>query len=77
MAHPIEDGADRQVAALHVRLVQHPVLAAAVAGDPHEPLRERAVRTGWLAFGARQSRLCQWCVPIGAPPGPDPTRAPI
>jgi hypothetical protein len=27
-----------------VRLVQHPVLAAAVAGDPHEPRGERAER---------------------------------
>ena len=35
--HPVEDGTDRQVALLGVRLVDHPVLAAAVAGDAHEP----------------------------------------
>jgi hypothetical protein len=37
------------------------------------PVEDSALRRGWLAFGARQSRLCQWCVPIGAPPGPDPS----
>jgi hypothetical protein len=37
------------------------------------PVEDSALRRGWLAVGARQSRLCQWCVPIGAPPGPDPS----
>jgi hypothetical protein len=37
------------------------------------PVEDSALRRGWLAFGARQSRLCQWYVPIEAPPGPDPS----
>src|SRR5216684_4728944 len=37
------------------------------------PVEDSALGRGWLAFGARQSRLCQWCVPIGARPGPDPS----
>src|SRR6267142_2159240 len=32
------------------------------------PVEDSALGRGWLAFGARQSRLCQWCVPVGAPP---------
>jgi hypothetical protein len=33
MAHSVEDGTDRRVALRGVRLVDHPVSAAAVAGD--------------------------------------------
>ena len=51
-AHSIEDGTDRHVALRHVGLVDHAVLPAAVAGDAHEPRRERPERRGLLRRSA-------------------------
>ena len=50
----------------HVRLVPHAVLAAAVAGDPHEPARERRERRLEGLSGAGQR--------VGAIAAPVPRR---
>ena len=54
VAHPLDDGADQHVALWRGRLVQHPALAVAAAGDPHEPGRERAERLGQRFAAGRQ-----------------------
>jgi hypothetical protein len=46
MAHAGDDIADRHIAPLHVRLVEHAVLPAPIAGDPEEPRREGLERLG-------------------------------
>jgi hypothetical protein len=50
-----------------VRLRQHAILAAAVAGDPHEPRREGTERLG-QGLGGRGQRLVAIAAP-GAEPG--------
>ena len=71
MPHAVDDVADQHVAVCHVRLVDHPILAAAVAGDAQEPRRERAQR---LVEGFRAGRQRVVAVAAPVPSGDRPGR---
>jgi hypothetical protein len=59
MAHPADKHAQCHAAPVlaHVRLVQHAVLAAAVAGDAQEP---RLEARGWLLEALKMTRIVRY-----------------
>jgi hypothetical protein len=65
MTHASDDVADQHVPLRRVRLGEHPLLAAAVAGDPEEPRRERPER---LVQSFRPGR-CHSCASADAGSG--------
>ncbi len=74
VAHSIEDVTDRHVTLRHVGLVDHAVLPAAVAGDAHEPRRERPERRGLLRRSAAGRRRGSASAASGPGGGSSPLR---
>src|ERR1700704_3377662 len=66
MAHPLDDVPDQHVALpRRMRLGEHPLLAAPIAGDPHEPRRERPERLV-EGLGASRQRVGAVAAPVPA-----------
>ena len=65
MAHALEDVTQGPIAPRRMGLVDHAVLAAAVAGDPQEPRRERPQRLG-QGFGSGRQRVGAVATPVAS-----------
>jgi hypothetical protein len=63
VAHAVDDVPDQHVASIHVRLVEHAVLPAPIAGDSHEPLRKSTERLV-QGFPAGRQRLGAIAAPV-------------